>query len=284
MTMTSSHLEAFFAVTQTLNFTKAAEKLHITQSALSQRILNLEKDLDLTLFIRDRAGLRLTDAGTTLVRYCQLKNNLELEVMNSLKPNDPKGISGIVRIGGFSSVMPSIVVPALAQLALANKNINIQTTTKEMSELLDLLKRGEIDYVILDDRLDRDELERVLLGKEKNVLVQHKKYAGDNVYLDHDANDDITIKYLKQTKAKTKDIRRQYLDDIHGLIQGVDQRLGKAVLPMHLIKDRPQFEILNKNQILEIPIYLYYYHQPYYSKLHQQVLDALRASFEKYLA
>lgn len=282
--MTSSHLEAFFAVTQTLNFTKAAEKLHITQSALSQRILNLEKDLELTLFIRDRAGLRLTDAGTTLVRYCQLKNNLELEVMTSLKPNDPKGVSGYIRIGGFSSVMPSIVVPALAQLASTNKNVNIQTTTKEMSELLELLKRAEIDFVILDDRLERDELERVLLGKEKNVLVQHKKYNGADVYLDHDANDDVTLKYLKQAKAKTKDIKRQYLDDIHGLIQGVDHRLGKAVLPMHLIKDRSNFEIIDKNQILEIPVYLYYYRQPYYSKLHQQVLNTLKTSFEKYLA
>lgn len=284
MTMNSSLLEAFFAVTQTLNFTQAAKKLHITQSALSQRVLNLEKELELTLFIRDRAGLQLTEAGTKLVRYCQLKNNLELEVMNSLKPEDPKGVSGIVRIGGFSSIMPSIVVPALAQLKAAHKNIGIQTATKEMSELLDLLKRGEIDYVILDDRLERDELERVFLGKEKNVLVQHKKYSGDEVFLDHDTNDETTFKYLRQAKVKTKQIKRHYLDDIHGLIQGVEHRLGKAVLPMHLVKGRANFEIVDKDQVLEVPVYLYYYHQPYYSKLHDHVISTLKVTFESALS
>ncbi len=83
MTFSSSHLEAFFAVSQTLNFTQAASKLHITQSALSQRILNFEKELGLTLFIRDRAGLRLTETANKIVRYCQQKNNLEIEVLAS---------------------------------------------------------------------------------------------------------------------------------------------------------------------------------------------------------
>lgn len=279
MALSSSQLEAFFAVSRTLNFTTAAERLHITQSALSQRILNLEKELELTLFIRDRSGLRLTDASAKLLRYCQQKNSLELEVLASLKPDDPKVVGGVIRIGGFSSIMSSVVVPALGKLAQANKNIAIQTLSKEMFELLELLKRGEIDYMIVDDRIDRDELERVLLGKEKNVLVQHKKYNGEDIYLDHDEADDVTLKYLKQAKLKTKGIKRQYLDDVHGLIQGVRSKLGKAVLPVHLFHEN-EFEILNPEQILEIPIYLYYYSQPYYSNLHFKVVEVLNSSFQ----
>ncbi len=283
MNLSSSHLEAFFAVSQTLNFTKAAEKLHITQSALSQRILNLERELELTLFIRDRSGLRLTEAATKLARYCQQKNNLEIEVLASLKPDDPKGVSGVIRIGGFSSIMSSIVIPALGNLTAQNKNVTIQTVTREMSELLELLKRGEIDYMIVDDRIDRDELERVLLGKEKNVLVQHKKYLGEDIYLDHDEQDDVTVRYLKQAKLKTKEIKRHYLDDVHGLIQGVQQKLGKAVLPLHLIREHTDFQILTPTQIFEIPVYLYYYSQPYYSKLHFKTVEILTSSFEKLL-
>lgn len=132
MGLSSSQLEAFFAVSQTLNFTNAAAKLYITQSALSQRILNLEKELELTLFIRDRSGLRLTEAAIKLVRYCQQKNNLELEVLASLRPDDPKVFGGVVRIGGFSSIMSSVVVPALGQLTSVHKKVTIQTMTKEM--------------------------------------------------------------------------------------------------------------------------------------------------------
>lgn len=278
MGLSSSQLEAFFVVSQTLHFTLAAEKLHITQSALSQRILNLEKELELTLFIRDRSGLRPTEAASKLLRYCQQKNNLELEVLASLKPDDPGVSGGVVRIGGFSSIMSSVVVPALGQLVAKHKNLSVQTLTKEMSELLELLKRGEIDYMIVDDRINRDELERVLLGREKNVMVQHKKYRGEEIYLDHDQADDVTMKYLKQAKMKTKSIKRQYLDDVHGLIQGVRSQLGRAVLPLHLISEN-EFQILQPSQVLEIPIYLYYYSQPYYAKLHDKVVDTLKNSF-----
>lgn len=282
-TLSSQQLEAFFTVSQTLNFTKAAEKLHITQSALSQRILNLEKELELTLFIRDRSGLRLTEAATKLVRYCQQKNNLEIETLASLKATNSKDIGGIVRIGGFSSIMSSVVVPAMGQLTSHHSNIRIQTLTKEMSELLELLKRGEIDYMIVDDRIDREELERVLLAKEKNVLVQHKKYQGEDIYIDHDENDDVTIRFLRNAKLKSKEIKRQYLDDVHGLIQGVQHKLGKAVLPLHLIQDKKDFEILHPDQVLEIPIYLYYYVQPYYTSLHFTVVEALKQSFGEYI-
>ena len=52
MGLSSLQLDAFFAAAKALNFSQAAEDLHITQSALSQRIKALEKDLDLTLFTR----------------------------------------------------------------------------------------------------------------------------------------------------------------------------------------------------------------------------------------
>jgi len=284
MALSSSYLEAFYTVSQTLNFTQAAEKLHITQSALSQRILKLEEELELTLFIRDRSGLRLTEAAMKLVRYCQQKNNLESDVLASLRPTDPQGISGLIRLGGFSSIMSSLVIPALAQLQSLHPHIQIQTTSKEMSELLDLLKRGEIDYMIVDDRIQREELERVSLGYEHNVLVQHKKYTGEEIYLDHDEKDDVTLKYLKQTKNKVKIFKRHYLDDVHDLIEGVQHKLGKAVLPMHLIQHRQDFLMLEPQHVLKIPVELYYYSQPYYSKLHFKVIEVLKSYFKKALA
>ena len=141
MNLSSSHLDAFFEVAQTLNFTKAAGNLFISQSALSQRILNLEKELELTLFIRDRAGLRLTESALKLVRYCQIKQNLEREVLNSLRPGAASNSAGIIRIGGFSSIMSSVVIPALAGLSRNNQNVQIQTITKEVAELMDLGRR-----------------------------------------------------------------------------------------------------------------------------------------------
>jgi DNA-binding transcriptional LysR family regulator len=61
MGLQTAQLEAFEEVAKLRNFSKAAKALHITQSALSQRIINLESELEVALFIRDPSGLRLTD-------------------------------------------------------------------------------------------------------------------------------------------------------------------------------------------------------------------------------
>lgn len=271
MTLSSAHLEAFQVLAQTLNFTKAAEKLHVTQSALSQRIKNLEEELNTTLFIRDRAGLKLTATAEDLVRYCRCKNSLEEEFLSSLKSQD---LTGSIRIGGFSTVMSSVIVPRLAPLLQKHNGLQFQNIVDEIETLPAKLQRGEIDYMILDRKEARDELEAVLLGHEQNVLIQQKKYKGVDIYLDHTPDDETTFRYLKSAGKKSKNIERRYLADIYGIIEGVRHGLGRAVVPKHLI-DEKEFEIIEPKTILEVPVYLHFYSQPYYSKLHQEILKTL---------
>ncbi len=280
MTLSSLQLDAFLAVAQTLNFTRAAEQLHITQSALSQRVMNLEQELETTLFIRDRAGLRLTEVAQKLVHYCRCKNSLEEEFLSGLKGND---LSGVIRIGGFSSVMSSVILPSLSGLLKENPQIKFQMLIDEMSHLTARLHRGEIDYMILDRREQREDLERILLGKEKNILAQKKKYQGPEIYLDHDENDSVTFDYLKLSGKKIKNPERRYLDNVQGLLDGVRLGLGRAVLPKHLIQSEKAIEILHPNIILEIPVYLYFYSQPYYSKLHHKVVESISANAKDFL-
>ncbi len=84
MSLSSLHLDAFFAAAQSLNFSRAARDLHITQSALSQRVKALEEDLGLTLFVRLPRGVQLTEAGERLLRYCQARSSLESELIEHL--------------------------------------------------------------------------------------------------------------------------------------------------------------------------------------------------------
>lgn len=271
------------AVAEQLNFTKAADKLHITQSALSQRILNLEEDLKITLFIRDRAGLKLTEQAYDLVRYCKTKNSLEEEFIAGLRSQNSHELAGVLRIGGFSSVMRSVIQPSIARIIRENKKLKLSLATKEMHELPDLLKRGEIDYMILDNRLDREELQRISLGFEHNVLVQKKRYQGPEIYLDHDSHDTLTEDYFKIAKRRTKKMERRYLDDVYGLLDGVTDSLGLAVLPTHLLTGHRDLEILNPEVVLKTPVFIYFYKKPFYSKLHESFLDQLIESSRKLL-
>ncbi len=272
VSLSSNQLEAFYAVAQTASFTRAAEKLNVTQSALSQRILNLEDELGTTLFIRDRAGLRLTEVAENLLRFCRTKNDLESDFLSGLKLKDQ--ISGIIRIAGFSSVMRSVALPALAPLLKKYSHIQIQMLTREIHELLPLLKSGEVDFIITDSNDSREELETAFLGTEVNVLVESKDYDGPEIYLDHDERDQATTGYLKAAKAKMQ-IQRRYLDDVYGLIDGAKLGLGRAVLPRHLIKHDKDLRIVNPKQTIDTRVYLHHFKQPYYSKLHQLVQSEL---------
>lgn len=275
MPLSSDQLEAFLTVSQTLNFTRAAEALHITQSALSQRIMKLEGELGLTLFIRERSNLRLTEAAYSLVRYCTQKNSLESEFLSSLQD---KSHGGQIRIGGFSSVMSSIALASLKPLILSGARIHM--IVDELTELPARLQSGEIDYLISDRRDTNESLERISLGTEKNVLVQKKKYKGPDIFLDHDEKDQTTFEYLKMTGQSRKNIQRQFLDDIFGLLAGVKLGLGRAILPKHLIQDMADLETVNPGDVLQSPVFLYYYTRPYYTRLHSQVVEALKRGFQ----
>lgn len=282
MKLPSHALEAFAACAELTSFTKAARKLHITQSALSQRIMNLEELLGLTLFIREKSGPRLTEAGAHLLRFCQMQEALEGETLALLKGGDPSQLTGQIRIGGFSTSMRSLVLPALAKLLCEQRQLQLQMCTKEMEELPPLLKSGQIDFMILDHVLEHEDLTSVLLGHESNVLIQKKNYQGPKVYLDHDENDQTTLRYLKLKKMALLD--RHYLDDIDGLIEGVRLGLGLAVVPRHLLRVRSeQIEEVPGQRTLSIPHVLHFYTRPYYTEVHKQVVQLLISHFAQAL-
>ena len=280
MSITSQNLDAFLVCAQTCHFTRAAKLLHITQSALSQRIRNLEEELSVQLFIRDRSGIRLTDAGAKLLQYGLTRNELEKEVLDQINPKSSAGFSGELRIGGFSSVMRSIVLPALAPLMALHPRLRLVFITKELDELPALLKRGEIDYMIIYNEVVEENIEIVHLGDEVNVLVESIKHRPPDIFLDHDANDQTTTRYLKKAGIK-KSFPRSFLDDVYGLIDGVKAGLGRAVIPLHLIKDEPEIRIVDRKNTILFPVNLHFHNKSYPSKLHSEVLSHLYAGAKK---
>ncbi|HKF65665.1 MAG TPA: LysR family transcriptional regulator, partial [Vicinamibacterales bacterium] len=66
------HLRAFIAVAAESSVTKAAARLHISQPPLSRHIRQLEEELGITLFVRHRQGVKLTDAGASLLEKAKV--------------------------------------------------------------------------------------------------------------------------------------------------------------------------------------------------------------------
>lgn len=282
--ISSLHLQAFFEVAKHLSFSKAAKNLHVTQSALSQRIINFEDSLSVSLFVRDPSGLRLTEPGIRLLRYCRLHETLENEVLAEIGgQSKSQALGGRICIGGFSSLMGTVVTPCLGPLANKHPDVQVEIRVSELSQLPSLLKTGAIDYAILDYNSELADIETRLLGYEKNVLVRPNKIIESrrDVFLDHDSEDQTTHKFFQHNNKKEK-IRRIFVDDVYGLIAGVSNGLGSAILPVHMLSLCRNVYVEENSIPLYIPIYVHFCAQPYYSRLHNEFISVLVDAFKSF--
>ncbi len=285
MELDAFRLKAFVEVTKTGNFSKAAKNLSITQSALSQRVAKLEDELETTLLIRATSGIRLTAAGQELLRYCNVKRDLEEEFLTNLKkPKDTNQLSGVIRIAGYSSIMRSVVMPTLKGLLTTHPQIQLETYSRELEEIPSLLYRGETDFIIMNKELEKNELEAVLLAQEENVhITSSNKTPRKDWYLDHDHEDPTTHDYFRLQGRKNIHLKRSLMDDVYGIIDGVKLGFGSAVVSKHLVKKERGIKILTGKKRMINPIVLHYFKRPYYSKLHEAVVEYLKTRVKLYI-
>lgn len=284
MSLPSLQLDAFLAVAHAQSFTQAAKALHITQSALSQRVLNLEQELGSTLFIRDTAGIRLTEWGQKLLRYCQMKESMETELLMEFGQQTPKTLGGLVKVGGFSTVVRSLLIPHLAPILKNHPDVQVEFLTRELRDLPLLLESGRADFILLNKPLEKQGIVNIELGHEEYVLVEPSGIEfRKEVYLDHDPEDTTTMDFFKaQVKAPVR-WKRSYFDDIYSIIDGVLLGAGRAVVPRHLAKTTKGLRVVKGYRPLHSQVFLCYYQQNYYSSLQQKVTDQILKSIPKLL-
>jgi len=285
MILSSHYLDAFVGVARAGSFSKASKSLHVTQSALSQRIKNLEDELSLTLFLRTSAGIQLTEQGQKLLRYCETKNSLEQELFEELSMNHKNELSGTLRIGTYSTIFRSVIMPSLKVLLQKNPNLLCEFHSCHMGELPAMLNRGEVDFIVMDYKLDKSSVESELLGKEKIVVIEsQKKSERSGVFLDNNHSDQATEFFFKNEKSKPLNYKRSYFDDCYGIIEGVEMGLGRAVMSSHLVKNNKKIKISKDFKEQSVEVYLHYHAQPFYSKVHQAIVRELKSNVgDKYL-
>lgn len=100
-------LREFIMLTQTLNYTKAAEMLHLTQPTLSKHIVSMEKELGCSLFERDRRRVELTEAGRVVaaaaIQITDTFDEAQMKV-SELQLSNPVKVNGILADGTITSI------------------------------------------------------------------------------------------------------------------------------------------------------------------------------------
>lgn len=287
MELNTSQLNAFYSVAKTLSFSKSAQVLSLSQPALSIRIKNLEEALGTSLFIRRGGSLQLTDAGQKLLAHTQLRRDIESEFLSEM--NAPKlkssSLQGLVRIAGFSTVVNSVLIPSLNGLVQEHPGIQFEIMTREMIELKTSLQRAEADFVIHEGPLVAANIEAIEVGYEENVIVEAKSIKPEkkSVYIDNDPDDLATIEFFRQQKNAPRVFQRWYLDTASTLMEAVELGWGRAVHPMHIIAQNKRIRVVTDFRPVQSRVFLNYYKQPYYSRLHLTVRDRLISKFRSRL-
>lgn len=144
-----SLLRAFVAVAETGRMTRAAAVVHVTQSAVSQKIRRLETLLDLTLFERRSDAARLTRDGERFIARARRLIALNDEVIAEMRGAD---FAGEVRFGVPHDVVGVLMPPILRAFRLAQPNVLVTLVSDVSAVLRQRLAEGAIDLALTTDR------------------------------------------------------------------------------------------------------------------------------------
>lgn len=140
------HLKTFAAVASTLNFTRAAEQVHLAQSSVTEQIQALETELGTPLFDRSRRKLSLTGAGRRLLEYAEDILTLVDEARSAVA--DAAGLAaGSVAIGGLETICASRLPPLLAEFSRAHPSIALQLKVATSGELRNAVRCGAVHWM-----------------------------------------------------------------------------------------------------------------------------------------
>lgn len=138
------HLRYFQIVAKELHFRKAAEKLFITQPALSRQVQQLEEYIGAELFKRDKRNVSLTQAGEYLLKESQFL----FDHLNFVKDNIrhiSNGDEGEIRIGFVGSAMQSVIPTLLKKVNKELPSIHFVLTELTNQDQVDLIRNDQLD-------------------------------------------------------------------------------------------------------------------------------------------
>ncbi len=234
--------EKDFALLRTLketrSITQAAEQLYMTQSALSKRILAMEKELDVELLVRSRQGVRFTPEGERVLAHCETAAESMRRMRQGL--DTMKGsVSGSLSVGVCMSYAAYRLPGALADYRAQYPHVNLDVTTGYTKPLYRRLVDKTLDLVVIRGSHPWAGAE-FRLRREDYCLIYHRKYAGvsltDYPYIERTEAVGDTLTPL----AKRRWFREQGLDpdavdfsvdSVDVCLEMVKQGMGWSVVP-----------------------------------------------------
>lgn len=183
--MLSLHkLEIFHTVASEGSFSAAAERLYLTQSAVSQHIQGLEAGLGTKLFTRGRRGVALTPAGESLLAYARQIVRLLAEAESAVTNVDALS-SGQIRIGATPGAGMYLVPDWARAFQARYPNLSVTLTTDVTQRIAAAIARRTLDLGVVEGEIEgEDRVQHMALQEDTQLLVVgpgHTWYAAEAV-------------------------------------------------------------------------------------------------------
>lgn len=242
----SDHLDklrSFTVIAETGSLREAAERLHVTQPALSRMIKTLELSSGVALFVRSQRGLSLTSAGQELHRYASrtLKELTDVEIKMTTKSDT---FSGHIQVGTYESLVEYMWPDFLREIQKKYPDLAISLRTNSPVGMMELLRREEIDILVDAEPRTTSDFVSWPIYKDRFNFYLHQGGASK---ITQESAKDMTLIYVPQAfdeDGKTilhhlesqgyQFAKKLSLDSFTSAHKFCSKGLGLAVLPTRL--------------------------------------------------
>lgn len=171
--MIDPKLVTLLTVNELNSFTKAAQKLSLTQPAASQHVRQLEKELGVTIFVRGEGNLKLTSEGEIVIKYAKRIVSLYQNLQQSLR--DERRHARKITVGITHTSESNIMVEVLAKYSSFSEGTRITIISDAINNLYMKLKTYEIDLAIVEGRITDPNFNSVMLDTDSLILAVSNK-------------------------------------------------------------------------------------------------------------
>ena len=246
-TIPVERLEAFLEIARAGNVTRAAKALDLSQPALTERLRALERDLGSDLFVRTRRGVRLSDAGRTLVPHAERALEAIREARRAVD-RERRGETGRLAIGSAPAVSTYALPGALRLFQRAHPNVHLSVRTGHSEEILDLVLRDEVEVGLVREIRHADieatplyEDELILVVEPSHRFTERGRIRIGELEREHLVTFDRASSYNELTQALFREAGVAprgviELDNVEGAKRCVMEGLGVALLPRQAVR------------------------------------------------
>ncbi len=299
--MNFQQLSTFCTVMAEGSMTAAAEKLFLTQPAVSQQIRNLEEELGAELLVRGVRQVKATLQGQILFDYAKRILHLTQQAQVAIQAMSQE-VSGHLRVGTLNSLGLYLVSPIIGMFLKHNSKLRIKLTYGSADKIIAEMRGQSIDVAILPEMkseygiefpdwekrlLFKDELWLAGSGRDTSLpsSIEFKQYAAKPIvsFMDHYPMFRALLE-RKISESKTANAPVFETENVGTLKRAIESGLGWGFLPSHAIRKQVRAGRISQVQVEDLKysvnVNLYYrkdastqqMHETFFQALHQHAL------------